>query len=326
MAAGTATWSTYAATTCAGENPMDFSTPMRRVPATTAPLTTLITISTDIASPISPNATMNGTHGANEAVACALAVSQDCVPSTLPCGSAPVTAAMSAFTAAVVAALEKRYSICDSTGAPAACSAAISPGVTQPCAVPVTDVAMPTTVSFGEPGTPVSVSCDPIPAFSPEALDSTICPGPVGQGQLLVDGDGSARSGLPVSDVDGRGDLRRDRDARLGERPGRGGHARQVGGGGQLGRRGPGDGGRHGRAVLSGERVIEGRVRVDQQAEPQRRGRGGDQYHQADHDGLHAPSGQPAERGPDHGNRLHAGDATAGAWSPRQPPEANRIP
>ena len=57
------------ATTCGGENPMDFSTPIRRVPAATAPLTTLITISTDIASPSSPKATMNGTHGANEAVA-----------------------------------------------------------------------------------------------------------------------------------------------------------------------------------------------------------------------------------------------------------------
>ena len=42
---------------------MDFSTPIRRVPAATAPLTTLATISTDITSPISPNATMNGTRG-----------------------------------------------------------------------------------------------------------------------------------------------------------------------------------------------------------------------------------------------------------------------
>src|SRR5215468_12402325 len=176
--AGTATWITYEATTCPGENPMDFSTPIRRVPATTAPLTTLATISTDITSPISPNATMNGTHGANEPVACALAVSQDCAPSTLPCGSAAVTAAMSLFTAAAVAALEKRYSICDTSGAPAACSAPISPGVTQPCAVPVADVAMPTTVSFGEPGSPVTVICDPSPACRPDWVDSTICPGP----------------------------------------------------------------------------------------------------------------------------------------------------
>ena len=53
---------------------MDFSTPIRRVPATTAPLTTLATISTDITSPISPNATMNGTQGAIEPVACSLTV------------------------------------------------------------------------------------------------------------------------------------------------------------------------------------------------------------------------------------------------------------
>src|SRR6516165_8803766 len=119
---------------------MDFSTPIRRIPATTAPLTTLITISTDIASPISTNATMNGTHGANEAVAWARAFSQDSVPSTLPCGSAAVIAAMSLATAPVVAALEKPYSICAVCGAPAECSAAISPGVTQPCAVPVADV------------------------------------------------------------------------------------------------------------------------------------------------------------------------------------------
>jgi hypothetical protein len=65
---------------------------------------------------------------------------------------------MSALIAAAVPALEKSYSICDACGVPAACSAAISAGVTQPCAVPVTDVAMPTTVSSGEPGTPVSVS------------------------------------------------------------------------------------------------------------------------------------------------------------------------
>ena len=44
------------------------------LPATTAPLTTLATISTDITSPIKPNATMNGTHGAIELVACSLAV------------------------------------------------------------------------------------------------------------------------------------------------------------------------------------------------------------------------------------------------------------
>ena len=72
--AGTATWITYEATTCPGENPMDFSTPIRRVPATTAPLTTLATISADMTSPITPNATMNGTQGAIELVSCSLTI------------------------------------------------------------------------------------------------------------------------------------------------------------------------------------------------------------------------------------------------------------
>ena len=53
---------------------MDFSTPIRRVPATTAPLTTLATISTDMASPSIPKATMNGTQGAIELVSCSLTV------------------------------------------------------------------------------------------------------------------------------------------------------------------------------------------------------------------------------------------------------------
>ena len=56
---------------------MDFSTPIRRVPAATAPLTTLTTISTDITSPIRPNVTRNGTHGAIELVSCSLTMSQD---------------------------------------------------------------------------------------------------------------------------------------------------------------------------------------------------------------------------------------------------------
>src|SRR5262252_6475651 len=78
--AGTATWIRYDATACPGENPIDFSTPIRRVPATTAPLTTLATISADMTSPMIPNATRNGTQGAIEPVACALTVSQDCAP------------------------------------------------------------------------------------------------------------------------------------------------------------------------------------------------------------------------------------------------------
>ena len=47
---------------------MDFSTPIRVVPAMTAPLTTLTTISTEITRAITPNAMMNGTHGAMAAL------------------------------------------------------------------------------------------------------------------------------------------------------------------------------------------------------------------------------------------------------------------
>src|SRR6516165_6690189 len=71
-----------------------------------------------------------------------------------------------------------------------------------------------------------------------------------------------------------------------------------MGGGDQLGGRGLGRGG-HLRASLGGERVVERRVGVDEQAERQRRGGGGDQHHQADHHRLHASAGQPAPGGPD---------------------------
>ncbi len=43
---------------------MLFRIPMRRYPATTAPLTTFVTISTDMTMPMMPNANKNGTNGA----------------------------------------------------------------------------------------------------------------------------------------------------------------------------------------------------------------------------------------------------------------------
>src|SRR5262249_23076224 len=136
----------------------------------------------DITSPISPNATMNGTQGAIEPVSCSLTVSQDCAPIRAPCGSAARSAAMSALTSAVVAALAKRYSICATSGVPGARSAAISAGGTQAGAVVVIDVAVPTTVRRGEPGTPVTVSCVPMPIPAPwPSLCSTTCPGCVAQ-------------------------------------------------------------------------------------------------------------------------------------------------
>ena len=58
--AGTATCSTYEPVTWAGVKPIAFSTPILVVPAITAPLTTLATISTDIASAMMPKAMMNG--------------------------------------------------------------------------------------------------------------------------------------------------------------------------------------------------------------------------------------------------------------------------
>ncbi len=76
---------------------------------------------------------------------------------TVPAGSAVLTACSSALMAAAVAALRNRYSSCAVSGVPCACSRVISPGVTQPPAVPVTELASPTTVSVGLPGTPVRV-------------------------------------------------------------------------------------------------------------------------------------------------------------------------
>ena len=51
-----------------------------------------------------------------------------------------------------------RYSICALAGAPGARSRAISPGVTQPSAVFVIELAKPTTVRAGAPGAPVTES------------------------------------------------------------------------------------------------------------------------------------------------------------------------
>jgi len=148
------------------------------VPATTAPLTTLATISTAITSPIRPNATMKGTQGAIDWVARNLAVRYDCVPSSAPRGSEARIRAMSAFTAAFVPALAKRYSICATAGAPGARSAAISAGTTQACAVSVAEVATPTTVRFGEPGTPITVTCAPTDTAGPRPdRDHTTSPG-----------------------------------------------------------------------------------------------------------------------------------------------------
>src|SRR6516165_4057240 len=126
-------------------------------------------------------------QGAIASVAGRLTVSQDCAPIRAPCGSAARSAATSAFTWVVVPALAKRYSICARSGVPGARSAAISAGATQTWAVWVIDVAVPTTVRRGEPGTPVTAICVPMPtgeAWPSEAwpsVSTTACPGCVAQ-------------------------------------------------------------------------------------------------------------------------------------------------
>ncbi len=96
--AGQPTRLRYATTTWAGVRPRLFSTPIRRYPATTAPLTTLPTISTAITRPISANATTNGSMIAPLPVASLSAASQEPAPVTAPGGSALVTSATSART------------------------------------------------------------------------------------------------------------------------------------------------------------------------------------------------------------------------------------
>ena len=69
---------------------------------------TLTTISADITSPITPNVTRNGTHGAIFWFSCARTVSQDFALSTVPAGSVRRTAATLAFIAVSEPALANR--------------------------------------------------------------------------------------------------------------------------------------------------------------------------------------------------------------------------
>ena len=94
--AGQPTRLRYATATWAGVRPRLFSTPIRWYPATTAPLTTLPTMSTAMTRPISANATTNGSMIAPLPVAAFSAASQEPVPVTVPGGSALVTSATSA--------------------------------------------------------------------------------------------------------------------------------------------------------------------------------------------------------------------------------------
>ena len=80
-----------------------------------------------------------------------------------------------------MAALEKRYSIWLTSGAPGARSAAISEGSTQAWAVWVIEVAKPTMVRCGDPGRPVTVIWVPMFSPGPRVSLRTIWSGWVGQ-------------------------------------------------------------------------------------------------------------------------------------------------
>src|SRR5450755_562909 len=87
---------------------------------------------------------------------------------TAPAGSAALTAAVPARTAAAVPAPRNRYSICAAACVPGARTRAISPGTTHPSAELVTEVATPTTVSTGRPGALVTVIF--VPSGSPSCM------------------------------------------------------------------------------------------------------------------------------------------------------------
>ena len=99
----------------------------------------------------------------------------------VPAGSARVRAVTSALICDWVSACWKRYSICATAGVCGGRSAAISAGSTQPSAVLVIDLATPTTVSTGCPGTLVTVIWLPMSCVTGPPLlksrESTISPG-----------------------------------------------------------------------------------------------------------------------------------------------------
>src|SRR5262249_44602954 len=103
--AGIPACATYAVTTWAGGNPMLLSTPIRRYPLTRAPLTTLPTITTDIARPMTPNATTKGTRIETVPASWLFTMSHEPVPVIVSAGSALVRAVTSALICDAVSAL-----------------------------------------------------------------------------------------------------------------------------------------------------------------------------------------------------------------------------
>src|SRR5689334_11789455 len=108
---------------------------MCRNPATTAPLTTLATMSTATASPRMPNTTRNTTNVDASAEAASRSARYDCEPSSPVGGRTAVDTVPPA----------NRYSICRLVG----CSAPIWAGATQASAERLTVNAKPTTVNSG---------------------------------------------------------------------------------------------------------------------------------------------------------------------------------
>ena len=138
---GTPTWATYAAATWAGVNPMLLSTPIRRYPATTAPLTTLATMSTDRTRAMMANATTNGVLMPCSEPVWSVELSQDTYPDTAPAGRTAFSAETSAVICGPDPALVKSYSIPSEGAAPALRKAVISLGTTQASSSRTTDPA-----------------------------------------------------------------------------------------------------------------------------------------------------------------------------------------
>ena len=227
-------------------------------------------------------------------------------------GQGAADLAMSASTCAVARAGEAVQHL-GRGGRALLSSAAISAGVTQPCAVLVIEVATPTTVSRGCRAR-LTVTCLPGAAAGPGSPPRRPAPGraqwPLVRTRSSTGPPGEARPTrfswvLLRPDAAAAGQRVTPYRPSSRERPGGRRHPGQAGGRAEFGGAGPCD--RRGdlRAVLRGERVVERCVGVDEHAECERGGGGGDQQHHPDDDGLDLPPGQAPAGGPDGRDRFH---------------------
>ena len=171
------------------------------------------------------------------------------MPVTAPAGSALVTAAAPAPTAAGGAgAAEAIEHLRRWPTRPASRSAGISAGTTQPSADRETDVARPTTVNCGFPGALVTVTVSPIPTPKPSVLASTtIWPVRCGQwpASSVMSSTGPPGVARPASVSGGRSATGAPGEESLAvtsasaNGPAAATTCGQAGGGGQLRRRGP---------------------------------------------------------------------------------------